>query len=350
VVGGDEILTLHSKWGKDAGEWLEQKRLLEVSQEETELMQTMLQAMDQEFGYISAADASATGLNQSRTATGIASIERSSNNIVKAVERIHTTGIEAVLEQAVDILLENMDPQRVALTREAELLTLNREEIRDLPRDVRLLLTRSRSSELLTTNQQAAQKANEYFDLVESKPQRAQKLRPMYLAQLKALEVQDADEILPEVSDEDVKAASGAAGAEEGETGRRGEGAMERISIRYEDLLPSEKAQALGKLGIKAGSASEANAGAAAGESNQYSVSSIQSQMAASPSGTTAEQGAPGSGDTRQDAASTTLSPMAAAGGSPASDGGSAGAGPSEISNLQSQIAPASPAPAGGAQ
>ena len=70
------------------GDRPKQYRLVDVSGEEVELMRQMLQAMDQEFGYISAADASASGLNQSHTATGIASIERSGNNIVKAVERV----------------------------------------------------------------------------------------------------------------------------------------------------------------------------------------------------------------------------------------------------------------------
>jgi len=237
ALGGNEVLTLNSKWGKDQGEWLEQKRLMEVSQEETELMRNMLQAMDQEFGYISAADASATGLNQSKTATGIASIERSSNTIVKAVERVHTAGIEAVLEQGVDILLENMDPLRLAVSSESELLTLNRAEIRDLPRDVRLLLTRSRSSELLSTNQQATQKANEYFDLMDAKPRRARALRPLYISQLKALEVQDADDLLAEVTDEMIAAV---------EQSKTPDQPRESTSISLRDigaLAPEERAQ-----------------------------------------------------------------------------------------------------------
>lgn len=247
-LGGDEVLTLDSKWGDEKGEFIRQVRLIEISTEEESLMQTMLQAMDQEFGYISAADASATGLNQSKTATGIASIERSGNNIVKAVERIHARGIENVLEQAVDIILENVDPTRIALTNESAVLTLSRDEIRDLPRDVKLLLTRSRSSETLQTNQQAIVISNQYFDVLEANPRRAKSLRPIYISSLKALDVDDADERLPEVTDEMIT-------AWQAQQQSKSEPPKESVSIALKDLgplTPEERAQALGQFNIKA--------------------------------------------------------------------------------------------------
>lgn len=250
VFGGEEVLSLNQKWNAQSGDWLQQVRLVELSEEEMELQRTMVQVMDQEFGYLSAADASASGLEQSNTATGVASIERSGNNIVKAVERVHAGGITRILEQAVDILLENMDPTRLAIGPNAELLTLNRDEIRDLPREVKLFLTRSRSSELLATNAQALAIANQYFDLIKLDPRRAKALRPMYLAQLKALEVQDADDILPEVTDEIISAWQTAQQPSK-------EPPKQSISIPYKDLLPSEKAQVLQGIGIKPGSVDE---------------------------------------------------------------------------------------------
>jgi hypothetical protein len=248
-IGGDEILTLNSKWAGEEGDWLQQKRLIEVTEDEVELMSTMLQAMDQEFGYISAADASASGLNSSETATGVASIERSANNIVKAVERVAITGIKAVLEQCVAIMLENMDAKRLAMGKNAELVTLSRDEIRDMPRDVRLLLTRSRSTELLSTNAQATQKANEYFDILDAAPRRAKAMRNMYLAVLKALEAPDADDILPEVTDEMIAAHQAAQQPPEEKP---------KISIPYDELLPSEKGQVLQAMGIRPGTQQEA--------------------------------------------------------------------------------------------
>lgn len=206
-MGGDEILTINDKWRTpDNGPFIEQIRLIEVTEEEQELMLTMTQSMDLEFGLLSGADASASGLNSSETATGIASIERSGNNIVKAVEHVQSVGITKILEQCTDISLENLDPMTIVLTKEAELLTLSRDEIRDLPREVKLLLTRSRSSELMASNAQAAQVANQYFDMYDTAPMRAKALRPMYVNQLKSLEVVDADEMLPEVTDEDIAA------------------------------------------------------------------------------------------------------------------------------------------------
>lgn len=206
VFGGDDVLTLSSKWSDDKGDWLQQKRLIEVTEEETALMRDMLQAMDLEFGVLSAADASASQLNSSKTATGVASIERSGDSIVKAVEHVVAIGITAVLEQSVDLVMENLDQTTLALSKDSELLTLNRDEIRALPRNVTLLLTRARSTELLATNQQATQKANEYFDLMDMDPRRAKSLRPLYIAELVSLEVQDPDSMLPEITGEDIAA------------------------------------------------------------------------------------------------------------------------------------------------
>lgn len=249
VLGGDEVLTLNDKWNsKEDGDWLEQKRLIEVSEEETSLMRDGIQSMDLEFGLISAADASASGLNNSKTATGIASIERSGDTLVKAVERIHQTGITNILEQCVDITLENLDPSTISLTKDAEALTLNRDEIRDLPRDVTLLLTRARSTELTQTNQQAIQTSQQYFALLAQDPRQAKAVRPLYVSILTSLEVESADEMLPEVTDDEIKAFAQA-------QQQKNQPPKEVATIALKDigpLAPDERAQALKLLGITA--------------------------------------------------------------------------------------------------
>jgi hypothetical protein len=81
-------------------------------------------------------------------------------------------------------------------------------------------------------------------------------MRTMYLSQLKALEVQDADDILPEVTDEMVSAFDQAQQpAQQPEKAPR-----DSISIPYKELLPSERAQALQRIGIQPAGAQE-NAG-----------------------------------------------------------------------------------------
>lgn len=259
VLGSQQVYTIAQGWKTENGPIIEQIRLIEVTEDETNLMHDMIQASDQEFGAITAADASAAGFNDSKTATGVASLERSANNIVKATERVHVKCYTAILEQAVDILLENMDPVQVMTTDDDELLTLNRDEIRDLPRKVRLLLTRSRSSDALMVDQQATQIANEFFDLMGLDMMRAQKLRPLYINRLKALEVMDADDLLPEIDDDEVAQAQAAKSQQQPP-----QKPAESISIKYSDLRPSEQNQALSQLGITPGSEDEPPASAMA--------------------------------------------------------------------------------------
>lgn len=168
----------------------------------TELMGVMRQAGDLEFAVISARDASASNLNQSKTATGVMSVERDANVVSKDMEIDIAGGLEKVLEQAVELLLENMNESELMFSKDgAELITLNRDEIRSLERRVRLLLTRTRSAELLVTNEKAEAIWIRYMQL---DPRMQHIGRPLYVRQLKGLEIDDADELLPEVTKEQV--------------------------------------------------------------------------------------------------------------------------------------------------
>jgi hypothetical protein len=176
--------------------------LNEVSELGVNLMETAVQDMTTTFGVISAKDASATDLNNSRTATGVLNMERTANTLTRYTEQAQQVGLEAVLNQAIVLALENMGPMEMFFSHDGEeLLTLNKTEARAIEKSVRLFLTRARSTESIVTNQQASAIAEKYHMLYEQSPRQLKYTRAVYVAQLKALEIMDADEMLPPVDD-----------------------------------------------------------------------------------------------------------------------------------------------------
>lgn len=200
-----------------------------------------------EFGVLSNQEISAQGLNASRTATGVLNTERSGNTLLRATENDQVKGIKAVLEQVIDVILENLKPQELFFSPSAQILqSLSIEEIRELPRTVKLLLTRSRSTEMLATNQQASQIVLTWFQLRNTDPYAAKHCRPLFLNQLKGLEIADADEIIPEITDEELKqmqaSQANAAGAQH---------EREMLNLNYKDAPPEIQAQIEARLGFK---------------------------------------------------------------------------------------------------
>lgn len=127
---------------------------------------------------------------------------------------------------------------------------LNRQEIRNMDRDVRLLLTKARSAESLTRNAQATQLVLQYVAL----PKWQQKVvRDFFIAQLRALDVQDADKHLPLPTDEEIAAeqqAAAAAGAQKP--------ASASVSAKLGDFVGSERQQIVERdYGITAASPEE---------------------------------------------------------------------------------------------
>lgn len=205
-------------------------QLLEIAQQQVNLM----------FGVISAKDASATDLNNSRTATGILNIERTSNVLIKNSEIQHQEAVIRIMGQVVTVVLENIRDTELLLSKDGKmLLTINREEARTIEREIRLLLTRSRSSELLSTNAQALAVAEKYHAMRAQMPQVARTLRALFLSQLKALEVADPDELCPSITDEEIAAWKQQSAEAAEESLRR----QSRETISYKDCPDSIKAQ-----------------------------------------------------------------------------------------------------------
>lgn len=209
-----------------------------------ELLNLRRQASDLEFAVMSGRDASASELNQSKTATGVMSIERDANVISKDTEYDIVEGLVHQLSITTDLLLENMKPAEMMFRKGGQtLVTLNRDEIRALPRKVQLLLTKTRSAEMLATNEKAEAIAIRYYNLT---PWLQFKLRDFYIKQLKGLEIDDADDMLEEVTKEQAQQWQ----ADQAKKQNPMPMPSESIAWKYSDLARSEQVQLLQKAGI----------------------------------------------------------------------------------------------------
>ncbi len=205
VAGGDFAYRLNADYDPDKRPPIFKINLAEDAEGASEMMNEARQGADSKVGAISVKDASQADLNQSKTATGINSIEVATDIITKATEKLHIRPINAILEQVMNVLLKNMDRSRLMLNKDAtELVTLNRDEIRALNRDVKLLLTKTRSSQVQQTSEAAINIGLKFEELIATNPRAAQRLRPLFIQQLKGMEVTEADEICPEVTDDQI--------------------------------------------------------------------------------------------------------------------------------------------------
>ena len=211
--------------------------LNEVDEYAMKLLETMIQTGMLEFGIVSAADGSEADLNASGTATGIRNIERTGNLLHRMTEDMIAKDIEGVLDQCTDIILENMDDEETQFSPDSsELVKLNRDEIRTMPRQVRLLLTKVRSEEAIQTSAQVISLLDAYY----ARPMwLRKKVRGEYIKQLKTLEVQDADELLEEPTDKQIQDEAAASG--------KTEPPKETITAKLEDFTPEERPQIVQK-------------------------------------------------------------------------------------------------------
>jgi hypothetical protein len=244
VVGGKNVyhIPANSVYSKDRP-GVYRINLNEVDDYAMTLLETVIQTGQLEFGVVSAADGESSNLNATDTATGVRNIERTGNILQQATENLITAAVEGVLRMATDLILENMNEEEIQYEPESEeLASLNREEIRLLDRDVRLLLTKARSEESLATNSQVIVLIEKYF----AYPKWMQKeVRPFYIEQLKTLEVQDADQRLKEPTDEEITAEAQSASAKEDKP------VSESITAKFEVLPPAvQQAFAKNTLGI----------------------------------------------------------------------------------------------------
>lgn len=177
--------------------------LTEIDENAMHLLELMLQASSTEVGIVGPDDGQTAGLNSTKLATGIKALERTGNVLMKYTEKAQGKAITAILYQVLMVVLDNMHDEEIVYNPKAQtLVNLNKNEVRRIAKRVKLLLTRSRSTETIETARMVIQLCREYYEALN--PLEQMKLRNEYIRQLKAMEVQDPDELLDVVTQEQV--------------------------------------------------------------------------------------------------------------------------------------------------
>lgn len=222
----------------------------EIDEHAMKLIELMIQAGSTEVGIVGPDDGAMAGLDTTKLATGIKSLERTGNLLMKFTEADHADAISAILDQCVNIILEHMNENELLYKEDTgTLIDLNRDEIRKLKKSVTLLLTRSRSTETIETARMVIQLVREYYEALT--PLERMKLRPEYLRQLKALETPDAAALLDETTPYQVLA------WQEAQSKAADLPPKTSIATKYPDLERSEQVQVLQREGIEPASPAE---------------------------------------------------------------------------------------------
>jgi hypothetical protein len=251
VVGDDRTFDIEDPRFDSRNPPLFAVNLTEIDEYAMKLIELMIQAGSTEVGIVGPDDGALAGLDTTKLATGIKSLERTGNLLMKFTETDHADAIAEILDQAVDIILEHMDEDQMVWRPDSqELYQLNREEVRKLPKDVKLLLTRSRSTETIETARMVIQLCREYYEALT--PYERYKLRGEYLRQLKALETPDAAQLLDEVTKEQAIAWQQEQATKPPELPPK-----TSIATKYPDLHRSEQVQLLQREGITPASDAE---------------------------------------------------------------------------------------------
>lgn len=200
-LGTTDIYALEPGYGKDKPPII-RINLDEQTELSEKIAETTSQDEDQIVGSISGRDASASDLEQSKTATGIVNLQAGSDAITKATATLHADAIEDILSLFVDLNLEHMHQAEIVQAGDDALVMLNAHAARRLRRNVRLFLTRAKSTQMQQIAQSAITIAQAYWQIYLSNPPMAKALRELFLNQLKGLEINDADNFLPEVTPE----------------------------------------------------------------------------------------------------------------------------------------------------
>lgn len=252
VFGGESVYDLEGKEWNEKNPPIFKVNLTEQNDKALELMEVSRQASDALIGAISVKDASQAEMNQSKTATGIVNMQEATDVLVAQTEVEQGEAMDHVLELVISTVLKNCPKAVLTLNKDAtKLVSLSPQKIRSLDRDVRLLLTKSRSTQLLSASQQAIQIGKDFRQLMIQDMMGARLFRPLYLSALKALEVDDADDVIPEITDDMI------AQQQQQQANQASRPPNQSIAIKYSDLERSEQEQELKRVGINPAPAAE---------------------------------------------------------------------------------------------
>lgn len=188
--------TVVPKPGKSLDECIEFAKLPDGDQRSMELMQIGIQLAQLRSGITSAAQGDLSGVPESNTATGIKSLmSRAAVLLKKPIRRIRRCKGRA-FAYAVKLFYSNFDREEAFVWgegRNQQLVTMSPEQIRDLDIDVTMLLTQEQNQTKLEGAQVASQMIAQWLAVPEAEKA---SVRPLFLQAVKALDFDQADEIV----------------------------------------------------------------------------------------------------------------------------------------------------------
>jgi hypothetical protein len=147
-------------------------------------------------GITQANDAAMLGMDTGKLATGVRNIEQSGQELFSVYLSQLQRGLESVLKSFIQYSMAYLDTNEAFMLtedREAAVMEFDPTRIESLDFDIRMEMTRYRNEQELAQSQAATAKVIEFYGLP---PEMQQVLRPLYLQQLKAFQIPDADRFL----------------------------------------------------------------------------------------------------------------------------------------------------------
>jgi hypothetical protein len=169
-----------------------------------ELIEFMMQIMMNESGIANANDGNVSGMDSTKLATGIRNIEKSGQELFSLFLGHLEPGITDCLGKMVKLTFSRLDEIEVYRYFEGgeaggegaeELVEINPGDISQMEIDVQILMTRSRGEQILESSLRAWETVEKYFDPTKG-PEFQERVAPMAIDILKALQIQNAKDII----------------------------------------------------------------------------------------------------------------------------------------------------------
>ncbi len=169
-----------------------------------EFTEFFMQLMMNESGVQNANDGQVVGLESSKLATGIRNIEKSGQELFSLYIGHLEPGVTEILCKTVKLIFANIDPTEVYRYFEegeeggessGEIREINAGDLANIEIDIRILLTRFRGEQILESSIRAWETVEKYFDPTKG-PEFQERVAPMAIDILKALQIQNAKDII----------------------------------------------------------------------------------------------------------------------------------------------------------
>jgi hypothetical protein len=169
-----------------------------------EFSEFFMQLMMNESGVQNANDGQIVGLESSKLATGIRNIEKSGQELFSLYIGHLEPGIAEVLSKTVKLIFANLDEMEVYRYFEegeeggegvGEMQEINPGDLGNMAIDTRILLTRYRGEQILESSIRAIDTVEKFFDPAKT-PEYQSRVAPMFIDILKALQIQNAKDII----------------------------------------------------------------------------------------------------------------------------------------------------------